>query len=527
MFIDELAIVVSILNDIVQAVAEIPRIETKLFSSIAGDPLYLPSINCECERISDGRLYRRVISKNTIAAQKHLMSYEKYKGLLNHKTEKKIDDFLRDRHELEDYEVEIHKMTKLIDEIGLTPSFVRMSMIYLDCDALKIELISKSNQLVLKLVDQVADMNRKANIQICESYEKISAKAMKTPNDTQELVELMKYVENAKTKDVFILREEINRGKKRLDFLLTYAFLTEEDIKLNGVTFTWPSRIMPIFDLSKKRMTQKKTKVQEDLKVKIENTNADLEECYEQAVKFQDYGLMSEMAQYIKKIKDLEIRIAEIAEAGIKINAEEELLEWEKTPFGRLSQFNELLDPYKKLWETASVFHNEYTTWMNGPFKLLVAEEVDEQVTEMFRTSFKLVKTFADVPVPRKVAESVKSKLEKFKLHLPLISCLRNAGLRERHWLQMGLIVGQPILPDEGTSLTKILELNINNYLPQFEAISDAASKEHSLHKTLCKMRDDWEPIVLNFIPYKDTGTKILTSVEDIQVFKRFYFRHY
>lgn len=316
------------------------------------------------DRISDGRLYRRIISKNTVNAQKHLMSYEKYKGLLNHKSEKKIDDFLRERHELEEYEVEIKKLTKLIDEISATPSFVRMSMIYLDCDALKVELISKANQLVLKLVDQVADMNRKANIHICESYEKISAKAMRAPNDTQELVELMKYIENARLKDVVALREEINRGKNRLDFLLNYAFMTEEDIKLNGVTFTWPSRILPIFDLSKKRMLQKKTKVQEDLKLKIESTNTDLDECYDQAIKFQDYGIMSEISTYNKKIKDLETRLADIEETVNNINEEEELLEWERSPFIKQLQTVELLDPYKNLWNTTLEFQTEYTRYL-------------------------------------------------------------------------------------------------------------------------------------------------------------------
>jgi dynein heavy chain len=110
---------------------------------------------------------------------------------------------------------------------------------------------------------------------------------MKVPNDTDELVELMKYIENAKTKDLMVIREEINKGKKRLDFLLTYSFMNEEDIKLNGVTFTWPSRIMPIFDLSKKRLTQKKVKAQEDLKAKIEQTNAELDETFDEVNKFQ------------------------------------------------------------------------------------------------------------------------------------------------------------------------------------------------------------------------------------------------
>ncbi|KAJ3188443.1 Dynein heavy chain 3, axonemal [Gaertneriomyces sp. JEL0708] len=511
------AAIVSILEEMVAAVKEIPRVETRLFTSLTNEPLYVPAMGMEDDRIADGRYVRSIIAKNTVAPQKHLMSYDKYKALLTTKAEKRVEDFLREKHDLDDYETEIKKLNKIIEEIQASPSVVRFSLIYLDCDALKTELAGKAQQLVQRLVDQVADMNRKINLGICESYEKISAKAMKAPADTQELVELMKYVDNARQRDIVALRDEITRGKKRLDFLLNYAFMTEEDIKLNGVTFTWPGRILPIFDLSKKRMLQKKAKAQEDLKVKISATNDELDDCFEQVNKFQDYGIMSELQEYLKKIKALEGKLKDLDDVIQKINTEEELLEWEKTPFTRHQQTVEALSPYKQLWETASTFQTEYSRWMNGAFRDLNAEVVEENVQNMFRIMFKLTKTFTEQPVPRKVADSVKTRLERFRNHLPLLTVLRNPGLRDRHWLRMAEIAGQSIYPDETTSLTKILDMNLEQYLPQFEAISDAASKEHSLQKTLAKMQDEWQPLIFNCIDYKDTGTKILSSLDDVQ----------
>ncbi|TPX59932.1 hypothetical protein PhCBS80983_g02164 [Powellomyces hirtus] len=508
---------VSILEEMVQAVRDIPRVETKLFTSLSGEQLFLPSMTMDDDRIGEGRYVRSIVAKNTVAPQKHLMSYDKYKALLTTKAEKRIEDFLREKHDLDDYETEIKKLNKIIEEIAATPSSVRFSLIFLECDALKTELTAKAQQLAQRLVDQVADLNRKLNLSICESYEKISAKAMKAPADTEELVELMKYVDNAKTKDVVALRDEITRGKKRLDFLLTYALMSEEDIKLNGVTFTWPGRIMPIFELSKKRMLQKKAKAQEDLKAKIGATNDELDECFESAQKFQDYGIMSELPEYLKKIKALEVKLKELEETTRKTNAEEELLEWDKTAFGKLQQTLDLLAPYKQLWETTSIFQTEHAKWMNGAFRDLNAEAVEESVQNMFRIMFKLTKTFSEQAVPRKVAENVKNRLDRFKAHLPLISILRNPGLRERHWESMAEIVGQPIHPDGSTSLTKVLDLNLEQYLPQFESISDAASKEFSLQKTLTKMREEWEPLMFNCVEYKDTGTRILSSLEEVQ----------
>ncbi|KAI8622787.1 dynein heavy chain and region D6 of dynein motor-domain-containing protein [Chytriomyces sp. MP71] len=511
------SVIVSVLEDMVTATHEIPRIETKLFTSLTNENLVLSSMSVEDDRVSDGRFFRSIITKNTFAPQKHLMSYDKYKHLLTHKAEKRIDEFLREKHDLDDYEGEIKKLLKIVEEINLCPSIVRFSMIHLECDVLKNELVQKATALIQRIVDQVADMNRKQNMGICESYERISARAMKIPNDTLELVELMKYVENARTKDVVLLRDEITKGKKRLDFLLQYAFLSEEDIKLNGVTFTWPTRILPVFELSKKRMIQKKAKAQDDLKAKTQVTNEGIDECYEQATKFQDYGLMSELPEYVKRIKKLEEKMSELSVTMSQINAEEELLDWERTQFEKYQQIVEILDPYKKLWETAFNYQTENARWMNGPFNELNGEAVEEAVGGMWRAMFKLVKVFNDQPVPKKVAEQIKNKLEKFKVHLPLITVLRNPGLRERHWTAMAEIVGQNIYPDENTSLTKILDLNLNQFLPQFETISDAASKEFSLQKTLAKMKDEWEPLVFNCIDYKETGTKILSSLEEVQ----------
>lgn len=69
-----------------------------------------------------------------------------------------------------------------------------------------------------------------------------------------------------------------------------------------------------------------------------------------------------------------------------------------------------------------------------GPFVDLNAEEVEEEVGNMWRTMHKLAKTFSDTPNPKRAAEVTKSKLDKFKQHLPLLQVFCNPGIRDRHW---------------------------------------------------------------------------------------------
>ena len=90
-----------------------------------------------------------------------------------------------------------------------------------------------------------------------------------------------------------------------------------------------------------------------------------------------------------------------------------------------------------------------------GPFTDINSEEVEEEIGSMYRTVLKLTKTFGDAPGPRRVADSVKSKIDKFKVHIPLLQIICNPGLRERHWEQVkGLstllidIFGKTAVPD-------------------------------------------------------------------------------
>lgn len=77
---------------------------------------------------------------------------------------------------------------------------------------------------------------------------------------------------------------------------------------------------------------------------------------------------------------------------------------------------------------------------LSGPLFLLNADKISEEIGNMWRTIYKLTKALTDMPAPKRLAENVKIKIEKFKQHLPILSISCNPGMKERHWQQVSII---------------------------------------------------------------------------------------
>uniref|UniRef100_A0A8D1JTD3 Dynein axonemal heavy chain 12 n=1 Tax=Sus scrofa TaxID=9823 RepID=A0A8D1JTD3_PIG len=86
--------------------------------------------------------------------------------------------------------------------------------------------------------------------------------------------------------------------------------------------------------------------------------------------------------------------------------------------------------------------------------------------------------------------------------------------MRTRHWKQLSEIVGYDLTPDSGTTLRKVLKLNLTPYLDKFEVIS---AGEFSLEKAMHTMMGIWDDMAFHISLYRDTGVCILSSVDEIQ----------
>ena len=110
---------------------------------------------------------------------------------------------------------------------------------------------------------------------------------------------------------------------------------------------------------------------------------------------------------------------------------------------------------------------------------------------------------------PFEVAKKIKEELDFFKEKVPVLTALCNKGLKDRHWEKISAIVGFQIEPDNSWTLTRLMDMDIEKFVKDLEDISESASKEFQIEKSLDTQEEEWAPIIAEFKPWKDTGTYI------------------
>lgn len=201
-----------------------------------------------------------------------------------------------------------------------------------------------------------------------------------------------------------------------------------------------------------------------------------------------------------------------------EINEEEAAYGWEMSQYPLRKQCADKLQPYKKLFDAGQEFMDKHELWMNTQVGTYEPELIEETIGTLYRAVYKLEKQFSDSMNTQRLATGIKLSIDDFKTHMPLINTLGNPGMKDRHWEQVSEIIGFPIKKSAEMTLAKVIDYGLAEYVSKFESISESATKENNLEKGMAKMINEWGD--MNFIvnSYRDTGTFILSSIDDIQV---------
>jgi dynein heavy chain len=116
----------------------------------------------------------------------------------------------------------------------------------------------------------------------------------------------------------------------------------------------------------------------------------------------------------------------------------------------------------------------------------------------------------------QKIAKDLKNGIEDFKTRFPFLRCFANVSILPRHWDEMFKRMKIDRMCDyKDITLKMMLNVKVLEFTQDFEELSTAAAKEHTLKKGMAAMKEQWEP--LEFATGPRNGVPLLKGIDDIQ----------
>lgn len=200
------------------------------------------------------------------------------------------------------------------------------------------------------------------------------------------------------------------------------------------------------------------------------------------------------------------------------INSREGLFGFAQTEYTVLTKIAKDFEPFAQLWATAYDWFKWQSSWMQDAFMTLNPDEMEKDLANAWKTMFKAMRHFQDLPACLAIAAKIKQQMDDFKPHMPLIAALRNPGMRARHWKSLSEELGIALLPDEKFTLRDLFDLHLEDKMDSIVKVTDIAGKEYSIEQALDKMEQEWQAVAFDLADYRDTGTYIIRGADDISM---------
>uniref|UniRef100_K3WFJ4 Uncharacterized protein n=1 Tax=Globisporangium ultimum (strain ATCC 200006 / CBS 805.95 / DAOM BR144) TaxID=431595 RepID=K3WFJ4_GLOUD len=521
-------VMVEPLDAIFASVKEIDAIDCDIMSLLALEKRRLLDFEGDRAAIAEcvdgiSQAKEQIIDMVAVAmeeAQQLTAQFEKYTDFVHFDPDKYLTE-LKEQPDPAGYLSEIcsqirrfHQLSFRIDLIAYDA--VPLPLVCVNTLNLKQYLKTRAIEIRNVLIDSIVRDAREKNMDITLRYEAILRRINNKPTNEAQLAKLKEFVNESKVVIAGIVKE-VDQIHERLDAMNEFSHkLSNEDFKLAYSTKEWPLRVAHAADTCDSALEEDKIRMMDKLALEKEAFELDLERFESEVQAFKLYGEIDQTEKYVELAVNLFDSLQDAKAKALDFNAREAVFNFPPTEYSILGKLEGDFSPYYKLWTMCSEFNQSRQAWLNGPFLELKGPEIEALVTEWWKSSYKLSKTLMEeAPGSAEVALTLRERTEEFKAYLPVIQSLASPALQERHWENLRQKIGFEETEEELT-LSILLEKGITQHIETVQEIGTFAEKEYSLQKNLNAMIAEWEKIEFQCVPYRETGTYLIRSTDDI-----------
>ncbi|XP_076646459.1 dynein axonemal heavy chain 1 [Halictus rubicundus] len=454
---------------------------------------------------------------SSIPLNAYAAEFNRFLELYNLDVAKYIEEFMQDE-DLTTVDIKdtiTFQLTMMKNLKVKLPSRITIGPFSVTVKQLKQLLMQKRQDCATGLLEMLTKKLRAEVETILDEYREIRIKLKEQPQSIEHIFEIREWMETIPLR-VQELEGKMDRLKLDFDVLDTFWWnLSDEDFEAKWEAIGSPLQIQLQVEETNLQLGEEQEKF---YRIQVQDEVLLLEKIDTLVGNVQNIGLQSDINRIHETALDVKRvwkAMTECRETGLLLNQRQKLFGMKVAPFEHLQKLIRDFEPYRNLWVTASDWLKWHEVWMDNPLMNVDGSQVDALATDMYRAITRSVRAFQEHPKVQAVAISIRDRIDEFKPYIGLIQSLRDPGMKDRHFELLSAQTGIQIALTPAITFRSLLFFGIEQFEELVKTVADTAAKEYATERTLNKMIAEWEPIVMEVLPYKTTGTYIIKVSEE------------
>ena len=402
---------------------------------------------------------------------------------------------------------------------GSMASIVNLGLVQVDCKSAKQAMATKHKQIANRLFELLENKSKLFTTQLCTELRIMNDKLTTAPQNIEALTEQREFVASIPIQ-LERLAARITQNDSHYVCLDNARRMVPGDIlEVKWEALKWPPKILTEMTKQEKALRLLEGSYKREMEEEQQDFKSEIQNLSSQVSKLKDMQGLNNTSKNAATVQRLQQALIQANEKGRLFNSREGLFKLDKvSEYNEINDILKAVEPYVDLWDGADKWANFKEEWTNGSFSKIDAEVVENSVNAIFRNLNKSSKSFErlNLPALQNIASSVKDEVDQFRPFVPLITALRNPGMKDRHWIELAEKTNIAIPADRSDlTLAQILELGLMDALPHVEKVSEKAGKEFAIENALHKMTKAWDSVMLIVEPYRETGTCVLKGIDE------------
>ena len=396
------------------------------------------------------------------------------------------------------------------------PLSVSIGLFYVTCDQVRQHLGDKHKKIAENLLDILSKNLRKQADEVCARYAEITSQLHSKPNGIEEATDQRAYMETIPD-TMTQLQVKMDRAIREWDMLAEFKVaLSDDDANVRWTTFGWPKKLQAVLVTTGENLDTDETRFHDNLVKDLADFDDRIVSLQIVVAGFSSNVDIKRVESVAAAVRQINKQLKESQADAVIYNNRQRLFGMPVTEYDKLNRAVRDFEPYKLMWLTMDDWQKAYKVWMNDSFMAIDPEALEASISNSYKAILKAGKAFKESESLVKVANEVKGWIEAFQPFVPLIQALRNPGMRERHWEALSEKIGFSVMPDESFTFQKCLDMKLPDRIDLITKIGEVAGKEFAIEQALNKMEGEWKTVNLEIIAYKNTGTYIMRSADEV-----------